>query len=71
MQVRSMASLSRLRIRHCRELCVGHRCCSNWALLWLWGSLAAVAPIRPLAWELSCATGEALKSKKQEEKKKI
>ena len=34
-------------------------------LLWLWHRPAAVAPIQqPLAWELSYATGEALKEKK-------
>ena len=33
-------------------------------LLWLWGRLAAVAPIRPLAWESPYAAGAALKSKK-------
>ena len=32
------------------------------ALLWLCHRLAAAAPIRPLAWELPCATGAALKS---------
>ena len=41
------------------------RCGSDTALLWLWCSLAAVAPIRPLAWELACATGIDLKRKKQ------
>ena len=30
-------------------------------LLWLWQRLAAAALIRPLAWELPCATGAALK----------
>ena len=39
------------------------------ALLWLWCRLAAVAPIRPLAWELPCATGMALKEKKKKKKK--
>ena len=42
---------------------VGHRCGSNPALLWLWHSLAAVAPIRPLAWKLPYAAGAALKGK--------
>ena len=37
------------------------------ALLWLWCRPAAVALIRPLAWELPYATGAALK--KREEKK--
>ena len=30
-------------------------------LLWLWCRPAAVAPIRPLVWELPCAVGAALK----------
>ena len=34
---------------------VGHRHSSDLALLWLWCRLAAVAPIQPLAWELSNA----------------
>ena len=34
------------------------------ALLWLWGRLAAAAPIGPLAWEPSYATGAALKNKR-------
>ena len=34
-------------------------------LLWLWYRPAAVAPIRPLAWELPNATSAALKSKKK------
>ena len=41
---------------------IGRRCGSDPSLLWLWGRPAAVAPIRPLAWELPCAT---LKKKKQ------
>ena len=39
------------------------------ALLWLWCKLAAVAPIRPLAWETPYATSETLKSKKKKTKK--
>ena len=31
--------------------------------MWLWHRQAAVAPIRPLAWELPYATGAALKNK--------
>ena len=38
--------------------------------LWLWHRLAAVAWIRPLAWEPTYAEGEALKSKKKKKKKK-
>ena len=33
-------------------------------LLWLWYRLAAVAPIRPLAWKLPYASGVALKKTK-------
>ena len=33
-------------------------------LLWLCGRQAAIAPIRPLAWEIPYATGVALKQKK-------
>ena len=38
------------------------------ALLWLWCRLAAVALIRPLAWEPPYATGAALKRKKRKKK---
>ena len=34
-------------------------------LLWLWLRLAAVAPIRPLAWESPYAAGVGLKKKKK------
>ena len=36
-----------------------------WLWLWLWCRLAAVALIRPLAWELLYAAGTALKNKKE------
>ena len=42
---------------------VGLRHVSDPTLLWLWCRLAAVALIRPLAWEFPYATGSALKSK--------
>ena len=42
---------------------VGHRCGSDLALLWC--RLAAAALIQPLAWELPCAPGVALKRKKR------
>ena len=38
------------------------------ALLWLWGRLAVVAPIRPLAWEPPYTAGADLKSKKKNPK---
>ena len=40
---------------------VGHRCSLDPMLSWLWCRPAAVAPIRPLAWELLYAAGAALK----------
>ena len=40
---------------------VRHRSGLDPVLLWLWCSLAAVALIRPLAWELPYAVGAALK----------
>ena len=38
------------------------------AWLWLWRRLAAVDPIRPLAWELAYTTGAPLKKKRQKKK---
>ena len=49
---------------------VGQRQGSDLALLWLWCRLAAVALMRPLAWESPYAMGAALKSKNKNEKKK-
>ena len=43
---------------------VGPRRCSDLALLSFWHRPAAVALIRPLAWEPPYAAGVALKSKK-------
>ena len=42
---------------------VGHRHGSDPVLLWLWCRLAAVAPIRPLAWEPPYAESVALRKK--------
>ena len=39
-------------------------------MLWLWYRLAAAAPIRPLAWDLTYAMGTALKKTKKKKKKK-
>ena len=47
---------------------VGCRRGSDPALLWLWCSSAAVAPIQPLARELPYAVGAALKRKKAKNK---
>ena len=49
---------------------VGHRHVPDLAFLWLYYRPSDVAPIRPLAWELPDATGEALKSNKQTNKQK-
>ena len=48
---------------------VGHRLGSDPALLWLWRRLAAIAPIRPLAWEPPYAAGAAQKWQKEKKKK--
>ena len=47
---------------------VGHRHGSDLVLLWLWCRPAAIAPIQPLAWELSCDEGVALKRHKKKKK---
>ena len=39
-------------------------------LRWLWGRSAAVAPIRPIAWESPYAQSVALKAKRQKNKQK-
>ena len=49
---------------------VGCRHSSDPALLWLWGRLAATAPIGPLAWQPLYAAGEALKRQRDQKKKK-
>ena len=49
---------------------VGRRRSSDLAPLWLWCRLAAIAPIRPLAWEPSYAAGAAPGQKTKKKKKK-
>lgn len=49
---------------------VGHRYSSDLALLWLWLRPATAAPMEPLAWELTDASGVALKKKKKKKKTK-
>ena len=39
-----------------------------WLWLWLWHRPVAVAPIRPLTWELPYAAGAALKRKQKNKK---
>ena len=50
---------------------VGCRSGLDLILLWLWRRLAAIALIRPLAWEPPYASGTALKSKQKKFKNKI
>ena len=47
---------------------IGHRHGSDLSLLWLWLWPAAIAVIRPLAWEPSYAVGVALKRQKTKKK---
>ena len=61
MLVRSLASLSGLRVWCCVSCGVGHRCGLDLALLWLWFRPAATAPIQPLPWEPPYTVGAALK----------
>ena len=49
---------------------VGHRRSLDLVLLWLWRRPAAIAPIRPLAWEPPYATGVALKTNKKKKKER-
>ena len=44
---------------------VGFRHVLDLALLWLWRRPAAIAPIRPLAWEPPYAAGTALEKAKK------
>ena len=67
--IQSLASLSGLRIWCCHELWGRSqmRLRSRIALAVAWPVAAAL--IRPLAWELPCASGMALKKKKKRENK--
>ena len=48
-----------------------HRRGSDLVLLWLKRKPAAVAPIRPLAWEFPYAKGAALKRKKKKKQQQL
>ena len=71
MQVQSLALLSGLRIGVALSCGVGRRCGSDPKLLWLWCRPAAIAPIRPLAWESPYAAGVALEKAKKKKKSTI
>ena len=69
LQIRSLASLSGLRIWHCHELWC-------WSQTWLGSGIAvawhrplAIAPITPLAWEPPYAAGATLEKEKRQKKK--
>ena len=70
LQVRSLASLSGLRIGIALSCCVGCRHSSDLALLWLWCRQAARALIRSLVWEPPYVVGASLKKKKNQKKQK-
>ena len=65
LRVWSLGSLSALRIWHCPELWFKLQIGLDLVLLWLWCKPAAVAPIRPLAWEPLYVAGVALKRRKK------
>ena len=67
-RVRSLASFNGSRSGVAMSCGVGRRCGLDPVLLWLWHRPAAIAPIRPVAWELPYAAGVALKSKKKKKK---
>ena len=69
MWAQSPASIGGLRIGLAVSCGVGHRHGSDAMLLWLWCRPASVALIQPLVWELPCAIGVALKSKRKKKKK--
>ena len=71
MQVWSVASLHGLKSGIAVSCGVGRRRGLDPALLWLWCRLAAVALIRPLAWELPYAKSVALKSKKRKKEREF
>ena len=64
LRVRSLTSLSGLRISLTVTCDVGHSCGSDPVLQWLWRRPAAVAPNQPLAWDILYAADAALKIKR-------
>ena len=70
LRVQSLASFSGLRIGVAVSCGVGHRHSSDLAFLWLWHRSAAVAPIWPLAWKHTYATGMTLKRQKTKKQNK-
>ena len=69
-QLRSLASLSGLRIWHCHELWCRSQMRLGSELLWLWRRPGATVLVQPLVWELPYATGVAIKRKPKKKKEK-
>ena len=69
MWVWSLALLSELRIRCCRELWCRSKTQFGSQVSWLWCRPVAVAPTGPLAWEPPYALGAALKRQKDQKYK--
>ena len=67
--VQSLASLNGLRIWFCLSYGVDRRCGSGPRLLW--HRPAAIASIRPLAWELPHGMGVALKKEKKKKTRNV
>ena len=62
--VRSLASLSGLRLSSAaKSCCLGHRCSLDPVWLWLRHRPAAIAPIQHLAWEILYVIGVVVKRK--------
>ena len=71
-QVQSLALLNGLRISVAVSCGIGHSWSWDPVLLWLWLWCRPVttALIRPLAWELPCAVGSALKRQKRKKERR-
>ena len=63
MQVHFLASLSRLRIRHCHKLWCRLKMWLRSGIAQVWCRPTAAAPIGPLAWALPCARSVAVRRK--------
>ena len=69
-RVRSLALLSGLRIRRCRELWRRFQTQLGSRIAVLWLRLVTTAPIRSLVWEIPYAVGVAQEKAKRQKKKK-
>ena len=67
MWIRSLASISGLRIQRCSELWCRSKMRLGSGIVLLWHRPAAAAPIQSLAWEFPHVASAALKSKEKKE----